>query len=193
VSQKKPSILDGWSITPETHKDPSGNIVISELHIVANNEQQKNLGLSTAVLRAIKLNEILNDYLDEEEWIEIELLFWNDDFKEEFEKIRKSVAGTWPGTGNKSHPDWMYASVALLFYKCQRVDRNKPISLLAELLEVDVKTAARRVDKARQLGLLTRPTKGKKGAPAGKSGGMITEKCAEILKFRTPREKRKTK
>lgn len=168
-------------------------MVISELHIVAQNEKTKNIGLTSSVLRAIKLNDLLDEYLDDEEWIEIELLFYNKDYKDEFEKIRKSVAGPWPATGNKPHEEWMYATVALLFYKCQREGRNKPISLLAELLEVDVKTAARRVDKARQLGLLTRPTKGKKGAPSGKSGGMITEKGLELLNLRTPTNKRKVK
>ena len=185
--------LEGWSVRPVINKDPSGNVVISELHIVAVNELQRNVGLSTSVLRSIKLSEILDDYLDEEEWLEIELLFGHPDYKKDLEKLRKSVAGPWPGSGNKSHPEWMYARVALLFHKCQREDPLRPISLLAELLEVDVKTAARRVDKARQLDLLTRPVRSKKGSPSGKSGGVITDKCADILNLGTPKHKRKIK
>ncbi len=49
------------------------------------------------------------------------------------------------------------------------------------MIDVNVETAARRINKARQLGLLTRPIKSKKNSPSGKSGGTLTPFCLEIL------------
>lgn len=191
MSRKKQSVLEGWATRPVLGKDPQGNTIITELHISPISEIARNVGLSGAVLRAISLPDLLDAYLDDAEYYEVELLLYNDDYKKDLEKMRKSIAGPWPATGNKPHQEWMYATVALFFYKCQREDRSKPISLLAELLEIDVKSAARKVDKARQLGLLTRPTSTKKGAPSGKSGGVLTEKALEILNIRVPKGKRK--
>lgn len=69
-----------------------------------------------------------------------------------------------------------------------------PLCLARQAMkEHGFRSAARKVDKARQLGLLTRPTSTKKGAPSGKSGGVLTEKALEILNIRVPKGKRKAK
>lgn len=177
-----------WEFKSEISQDPAGNWVVTGLTISPKNERAKNIGLTTNVLRSIKINDLLDDEIKDKDWIEKNLWFSHPDWENERKEMLESIKGQWVSPGIKSHPEWMYARVAFFYVKARKEDSLKPISVLAEWLDVDTKVASRRVDKARQLKLLTRPLSAKQGAPSGKSSGNLTDKCEEILGFKTVRK-----
>ena len=186
-------VSDDWNVEIEPAKDPSGNWIVKELHITPKNQKASNLGITTSLLRQINVNDLLDEELDTQDWIEETLMFSHPDWEKYRQEWLDSVKGKWIAPGIKSHPEWMYARVAFFFVLAQSEDRMKPISRLAKMLEIDSKAASRRVDKARQLGLLTRPSRPNKSVPAGKSGGTLTEKCKEILNFAGSKNDRASK
>jgi hypothetical protein len=184
------NLNNGWAFKAQIDKDPAGNWVVTGLTITPTNERAKNIGLTTSVLRSIKINELLDYEIEDMDWIEQNLWFSHPDWEKERKEWLNSIKGQWISPGIKSHPEWMYARIAAFYLLARREDSSKPINLLAKWLEVDVKVASRRVDKARQLGLLTRPFSAKHGAPAGKSSGNLTSKCEEILGWKTTKNKK---
>ena len=183
-------LSNDWEFKSEISKDPGGNWVVTGLTIKPKNERAKNIGLTTSVLRSIKINDLLDTEIEDMDWIEQNLWFSHPDWEKERKDWLNSIKGHWVSPGIKSHPEWMYARVAAFYLLARREDSSKPINLLAKWLEVDVKVASRRVDKARQLGLLTRPLSAKLGAPSGKSSGNLTSKCEEILGWKTSKIKK---
>ena len=170
-----------WSIEPITSKDSAGNLVITGLSINAKSEKAKKFGLTSNVIRRIRINDLLENKQEENE--DTIYLVMRD--LPEGASTRKewlsSIKGQWPGVGQKSHPDWLYARVAFYYTVALKLNPKSPVSELAEMLDVNVETAARRVNKARQLKLLTRPLKVNKNSPSGKSSGSLTSRCIEIL------------
>lgn len=170
-----------WDIEPITNKDPEGNLIITGLTISAKSDKAKKFGLTSNVVRKIRINDLLNGQKDQDE--DTIYLVMRD--LPEGASTRKewlaSIKGQWPGFGQKSHPDWLYARVAFFYTIALKNNSKSPVSELAEMIDVNVETAARRINKARQLGLLTRPMKSKKNSPAGKSSGTLTSQCIEIL------------
>jgi hypothetical protein len=170
-----------WNIEPITSKDTSGNLIITGLSILAKSEKAKKFGLTSNVIRKIRISDLLEKKIEVDE--DTIYLVMRD--LPEGASTRKewmsSIKGQWPGFGQKSHPDWLYARVAFFYTIALRNNSKSPVSELAEMIDVNVETAARRINKARQLGLLTRPVKSKKNSPSGKSGGSLTPLCIEIL------------
>jgi len=188
-SRNTGDLSNDWEFQAEVSKDPAGNWVVTGLTIKPKNERAKNIGLTTSILRSIKINELLEIELDDRDWIEESLWFDHPDWEKDRKEWLHSIKGQWVSPGIKSHPEWMYARIAFFYLLARREDSMKPINILAQWLEVDTKVAARRVDKARQLGLLTRPLSAKQGAPSGKSSGNLTDKCKEILGLKVKRNR----
>ena len=180
----------GWSFKASIDKDPEGNWVVTGLTISPTNELAKNIGLTTSVLRSIKINDLLDYEVEDMNLMERNLWFSHPDWEEERKEWLESIKGKWYHPGTRPHPEWMYARVAAFYLLARREDSSKPINLLAKWFDVDAKVASRRVDKARQLGMLTRPFKAKHDAPTGKSSGNLTSKCEEILGWKTTKSKK---
>jgi hypothetical protein len=170
-----------WTILPITTKDPAGNLIITGLTMNAKSDKAKKFGLTSNVIRKIRINDLLVEKQDQDS--DIVYLVMRD--LPEGASTRKewlsSIKGQWPGFGQKSHPEWVYARVAFFYTIALKNNPKSPVTELAEMLDVNVETAARRINKARQLGLLTRPITAKKNSPAGKSTGTLTQRCIEIL------------
>ena len=181
-------LSNDWEFKAEISKDPAGNWVVSGLGIKPKNERAKNIGLTTSILRSIKINDLLETEIRDKDWDEQNLWFYHPDWEKDRKEWLASISGQWVSPGIKSHPEWMYARVAAFYLLARQEDSLKPINILAKWMDVDTKVASRRVDKARQLGLLTRPLSAKQGAPSGKSYGNLTDKCEEILGFKTKRK-----
>ena len=181
-------LSNDWEFKSEISKDPAGNWVVTGLTIKPKNERAKNIGLTTNILRSIKINELLETELDDLDWIEESLMFNHPDWEKYRKEWLDSISGQWVSPGIKSHPEWMYARVSFFYLLARREDSQKPINILAKWMDVDTKVASRRVDKARQLKLLTRPLSAKQGAPSGKSSGNLTDKCKEILGLKAVRK-----
>jgi hypothetical protein len=170
-----------WEILPITNKDPAGNLIITGLTITARSEKAKKFGLTSNVIRKIRINDLLKNKEDEDgDTVYLVMRDFTEGASTRKEWL-SSIKGQWPGFGQKAHPDWLYARVAFFYTIALKNNPKSPVTELAEMLEVNVETAARRINKARQLGLLTRPMTSKKNSPAGKSSGTLTLSCIEIL------------
>lgn len=183
-------IAPGWTAEVEVTRNMAGELIVSALHLVASEEVENSSGLTTSILRAIKVSDLIDSVISETEHIE-EMLYITSDYEwveQDRKKWLNDVKGMWERTGSKSMPEDLYAKTAALYAREVFVNPSSPLVSLSEKLKVDKSVLARRVNKARQLGLLTRPIPNEKNA--GKAGGVLTDKGKEILGLTVERKKK---
>ncbi len=56
-----------WSIEPMTSKDTSGNLIITGLSIKAKSEKAKKFGLTSNVIRKIRISDLLEKKIEDDE------------------------------------------------------------------------------------------------------------------------------
>ena len=179
----KEKIASGWSAQIKITSNSAGNQVITDLMITADTDQAQDEGLTSAVLRSISLKHLIVTVLREFRDIDIAYLLDEDDknAKKIKNQWQSEVTGPWHRQGRTSHDISLYAKTAFLYVAELLENPNSPIQTLSVKLNVDRGTLARRIDKARQLGLLTSPVR--KGQAAGKPGGALTDKAKELLEL----------
>ena len=176
-------IAPGWSAHVCADKNSAGNFVVTELKIFPTSDESRDEGLTSSVIRKISLNQLFQvvqkDYRD----IDIEYLLDVPDENAQIVRSRwlKEISGPWPRKGRNSHDVSLYAKTAFFYVAELRENPNAPLVTLAEKLKVNRETVARRIDKARQLGLLTSPVK--KTLAAGKPGGTLTDEAKALLEL----------
>lgn len=176
-------IAPGWFANVELKKNSVGELVITKLKLEAKGEESSNQGLNLAVLRAIKIRELIDNTIEDNDLTNF-LLIADSPYTwavETRNKWLKEISGEWPRLGRKPHDIKLYAKTAFFYVNEIRINPKSPLHSLAEKLKIDRPTLARRIDSARQLNLLTRPISN--DGPAGKPGGTLTKKAMEILEL----------
>jgi len=170
-----------WNARIKVVQNSAGNYVITELHVTPADALLPQEGLTSSVLRKIRLSDLLNSAFSDEDYVELELLLGSP--YESAQEVRKiwhnEIAGDWKRQGTKGHDISLYAKTAFFLVAELRENSLSPLQSLAPKLGIDRATLARRINKARELNLLTSPAKS--GQSAGKSGGSLTPKALSIL------------
>lgn len=169
----------GWKAIVELSRNDSGDHVITRLTIEATTEISKSEGLTASILRAIRIRDFVDSAKSDEEDMEFWLHATHPDYKDIRKAWLKEVSGEWPRVGPNKLSKSRYAKVAFFYVIELRENPISPLQSLADKIKVDKSTAARRVDSARKLGLLSRPISG--SGPSGKPGGFLTAEAYEIL------------
>jgi hypothetical protein len=176
-------IAPGWQASAEVNRNSSGALVVTKLVIESNSKVASDEGLAAAVLRAIKINELVDSAISDQEYMEYLLIADSPyDWAEETRITwMAEISGEWPRQGRKPNDESLYAKMAFFYSIEVKTNPSSPLQTLAEKLEVDRATVARRIDTARKLGLLNRPVSN--NGPSGKAGGTLTKRAYEILGF----------
>lgn len=172
-------VAPGWQVQAGLTKNSSGDLVITKLIIEATDSTSMAEGINANILRAIRIRDLVESAepdIDDTD-------FWLYSTHPDYEPIRKQwlkeVSGEWPRVGPNKLSKTPYAKVAFFYVNEVRESPMSPMQSLAEKLDVDKSTVARRVDTARKLGLLHRPIS--ENGPSGKAGGFLTKEAHEIL------------
>ena len=140
-----------WEIIPKFAKDPAGNPVITELVIKAKTDQAKKFGLNANILRSIRFTDLIQNFIEDENDLIEQVMRFHPDFIPVRKEWLKSIKGQWPSSGQTPHPEWMYALVSFFYAEIFRKNKTSPIKELAKLLDVNVETAGRRIERAKNL------------------------------------------
>jgi hypothetical protein len=174
-------ITPGWQAKVELQKNSAGELVISKLTLEAIDKEASNQGLTLNVLRSIKIRELINNAIDDNEYTNY-LLIADSPYEWAIETRKqwlKDASGEWPRMGRKPHDISLYAKTAFFYVAELRINPTSPMQTLSEKLKIDKPTLSRRIDSARKLELLTRPVSSE--GPAGKPGGALTRKAMKLL------------
>ena len=176
-------VAPGWQATAEVNRNSAGALVVTKLVIEANTETAFDQGLAANVLRLIKINELVDSAISDQEYINYLLIADSPyDWAEETRITwMAEIYGEWPRQGSTPNDESMYAKMAFFYSIEVKENPTSPLQTLAEKLNVDRTTVARRIDTARKLGLLSRPMS--TSGPSGKAGGTLTKRAYEILGF----------
>jgi len=178
-----------WNARIKASQNAAGNYVITELHVTPSDASLPQEGLTSSVLRKIRLSDLINSALSDDDYVELELLLGSsNESADDVRKIwHKQIVGDWKRQGSKAHDISLYAKTAFFFVAELRENTLSPLQSLAPKLGIDRATLARRINKARELKLLTSPARS--GQSAGKSGGSLTPKALSILGITREEEK----
>lgn len=176
-------IAPGWQATAEVNRNSAGALVVTKLVIEANSETSSDEGLAANVLRSIKINKLVDSAISDQEYINYLLIADSPyDWAEETRITwMAEIYGEWPRQGRKPNDESLYAKMAFFYSIEVKENPTSPLQTLAEKLNVDRATVARRIDTARKLGLLNRPVSN--SGPSGKAGGTLTQRAYQILGF----------
>jgi hypothetical protein len=176
-------VSDGWHARVKAVRNSAGDLVITELQLLAVSPEAKVAGLTSSTLRQLKLTDLVESAVEDLEDVELQwLLDCPDDDSASIRNVwHNDVRGDWPRQGRTPHGLDMYAKTAFFYVDELRKNPTSPLQTLATKLDIDRITLARRIDKARQLGLLTRPLR--VGNSPGKPGGSLTPKALAILEI----------
>mgnify|MGYP002628591626 CR=1 FL=1 len=176
-------IAPGWHASAEVNRNSAGALVVTKLVIEVNNEIASDHGLSSNVLRSIKINQLIDSAISDQEYINYLLIADSPyDWAEETRITwMAEIHGEWPRKGRKPNAESMYAKMAFFYSTEVKENPTSPLQTLAAKLDVDRATVARRIDIARKLGLLSRPVSN--SGPSGKAGGTLTKRAYDILGF----------
>jgi hypothetical protein len=183
-------VAPGWKAQAEVIRNNAGELIVTALNIFSEGDLKNSSGLTVGILRTIKVSELIDSVIAEHDHIE-EMLYVTSDY-DWVEDVRKQwledARGEWQRTGSKSMPEVLYAKTAALYAREVFINPGAPLVSLSSKLNVAKSVLARRINKARQLGLLTRPIPNEKNA--GKAGGVLTEKGKAILGLGVERKKK---
>ena len=172
-------VAPGWQVKADLTKNSSGDLVVTKLVIEATDSASLAQGINANILRAIRIRDLVECAAPDIDDTD----FWLYSTHPDYEDIRKQwlndVSGEWPRVGPNKLLKMPYAKVAFFYVNEVRESPTSPMQSLAEKLDVDKSTVARRVDTARKLGLLHRPIS--ENGPSGKAGGFLTKEAHEIL------------
>jgi hypothetical protein len=172
-------VAPGWQVKADLTKNSSGDLVVTKLVIEATDNASIAEGINANILRAIRIRDLVEGAAPDIDDTD----FWLHSTHPDYEDIRrqwlKDVSGEWPRVGPNKLSKMPYAKVAFFYVNEVRESPTSPMQSLAEKLNVDKSTVARRVDTARKLGLLHRPIS--ENGPSGKAGGFLTKEAHEIL------------
>ena len=176
-------VAPGWQATAEVNRNSAGALVVTKLVIEANTETAFDQGLAANVLRLIKINELVDSAISDQEYINYLLIADTPyDWAEETRITwMAEIYGEWPRQGRTPNDESMYAKMAFFYSIEVKENPTSPLQTLAKKLDVDRATVARRIDTARKLGLLNRPVSN--NGPSGKAGGTLTKRAYDILGF----------
>jgi hypothetical protein len=176
-------VAPGWQATAEVNRNSAGALVVTKLVIEANTETAFDQGLAANVLRLIKINELVDSAISDQEYINYLLIADSPyDWAEETRITwMAEIYGEWPRQGRTPNDESMYAKMAFFYSIEVKENPTSPLQTLAKKLDVDRATVARRIDTARKLGLLNRPVSN--NGPSGKAGGTLTKRAYDILGF----------
>jgi hypothetical protein len=176
-------IAPGWTATAEISRNSSGDLVVTKIVIEANSTSAIETGIAAHILRSLKVKDLINSAVSDQEYTEYLLAAMSPyDWAEETRSTwMEEISGEWPRQGRKPNDESLYAKMAFFYSIEVKENPTSPLQTLAEKLDVDRSTVARRIDTARKLGLLSRPMS--TSGPSGKAGGTLTKRAYEILGF----------
>ena len=176
-------IAPGWVATAEVSRNSSGDLVVTKIVIEANSTSAIETGIAAHILRSLKVKDLINSAVSDQEYTEYLLAAMSPyDWAEETRITwMAEISGEWPRQGRKPNDESLYAKMAFFYSIEVKENPTSPLQTLAEKLNVDRTTVARRIDTARKLGLLSRPMS--TSGPSGKAGGTLTKRAYEILGF----------
>ena len=176
-------IAPGWMASAEVSRNSSGELVVTKIVIEANTTSSIETGIAANVLRSLKVKDLIDSAVSDQEYTEYLLAAMSPyDWAEETRITwMAEISGEWPRQGRKPNDESLYAKMAFFYSIEVKENPTSPLQTLAEKLDVDRATVARRIDTARKLGLLSRPLS--TSGPSGKAGGILTRRAYEILEL----------
>ena len=180
-------ISEGWLAETTVERNSSGTLILTNLVIRADSPELKEVGISSSIIRGIKISDLISKTISEVENFEVQVIGLSPyDWAEEQRLTwQAEISGEWERKGPVAHDESLYAKTAF-FYVIELFDnRVSPLQTLAPKLEIDRQTLARRIEKARKLGLLTSPNA--QSSSSGIPGGALTDKALELLGMKIER------
>ena len=175
-------VAPGWVAEVKVAITNKGDLVATELVVRAVDLMHNLNVMLPQVIRSIKVNDLVKNAVEDYEEIEHQ----HSDFIAtqvlsdlERKKWIKEIEGDWIPQGRKPYELSLYAKTAAFYVDEAIRNPHDPTKVLAEKLDVKRPTIARRLDRARQLDLLSRSFDG--AGNSGKAGGWLTPKALEIL------------
>lgn len=181
-------IAPGWIANAEVSRNSRGELVVTKIVIEANTTSSLETGIAANILRSLKVKDLIDSAVSDQEHTEYLLAAFSPyDWAEE-DRITwmAEISGEWPRQGRKPNDESLYAKMAFFYSIEVKENPTSPLQTLAEKLEVDRATVARRIDTARKLGLLSRPMSA--SGPSGKAGGILTKRAYDVLGFAEERK-----
>jgi hypothetical protein len=180
-------ISEGWIAETVVSRNSSGTLVLTELSISAANAEAKEAGINSSVVRGLKISDLISQSISEVENFEVQLIGLSPYVWAEEQRLMwlAEIAGEWERKGPFAHDESLYAKTAFFYVIELYENRISPLQTLAPKLDVDRQTLARRIEKARKLGLLTSPNS--KTNSSGIPGGALTDKALELLGMKIER------
>lgn len=174
-------IVSGWEAKVRLERNSSGALVPTRLVLEPTNESSREAGLTTSVIRSIRTSELVSKTIADLENFEVQVIGLSPyDWAEEQRLMWiAEISGEWERKGPVSQDESLYAKTAFFYVVELFENRVSPLQTLAPKLNIDRQTLARRIEKARKLGLLTSPisNSGSSGIP----GGTLTDRALKLL------------
>ncbi len=149
--------------------DSNGNPVISQITIGFERSNLPDGGLTTSMLRNIRVSDLLINW-----FLENPKSFLSSHQEKTLWHFLKT---NWIRQGSKGISQECYAALSYFYVKASESSPNNPTSALAESLKISVKTAQTRLTQARRLGLLSNTA-----SRSGKASGVLTSHARKIIK-----------
>ena len=172
----------GWNANVVIQRNKAGVFAITQLTVEAKSPEAFAEGLTVQNLRSLRLTDLITSALDDAQHVEFELLAGsNYDWAEmQRETWWKEVEEEWVNKGRHGFDPSLYAKTAFFYILETRSNPTSPLMSLAEKLKIPRDQLAKRIDKARQLEILTRPSSAG-SFHTGKASGSLTNKGYELL------------
>jgi hypothetical protein len=172
----------GWHAHVAVQRNRAGAFCITELTLKAMSTESQADGLTAQTLRSIRLTELVASALEDVEQIGFELLAssqfeWADAQRKEW---WQEIAGPWVLRGRQGFDHKLYAKVSFFYIRETRENPQSPLTSLASKLGIARDQLAKRIDKARQLGILDRPSAGG-SFHSGRAAASLTRRGYELL------------
>jgi hypothetical protein len=161
--------MKDWEVKVKIDKNIDDQYIVTELIIVPKKGSEITTGITSEVIRSIKMSDLLANNIDP------------DVIKIDQSRIDVWIESMKGRTFNYSDriSDYTLARLAYLYVHFVESGNLKPIKTISDELEVSRKAIVQRIQLARERGILTSATF--LTAPRGKPLGKLTPKALELL------------
>jgi len=161
--------MKDWEVKVKIDKNIDDQYIVTELIIVPKKGSEITTGITSEVIRSIKMSDLLANNIDP------------DVIKIDQSRIDVWIESMKGRTFNYSDriSDYTLARLAYLYVHFVESGNLKPIKTISDELEVSRKAISQRIQLARERGILTSATF--LTAPRGKPLGKLTSKALELL------------
>ena len=173
----------GWGAHATITRDESGAFLITGLQVIALSESAKQSGLTVQGLRSLRFNDLITEATKANSETEFSNLSKADQRRvsNNVERWLIDVKSPWKSRGPLGADERQLAKLAVLYVLETHKNPSAPLVTLSNKLGIERKLLAKRIDRARQLEILTRASS-RVETNFGKAVGALTEKGMNILR-----------